>query len=65
MAIPFERKSNIKSVTLKPVKTDKVDENGRPIYEKRTVIEKKEVCPKISEVYAVMKKRQQDQSREQ
>ncbi|MBQ2713898.1 MAG: hypothetical protein IJF22_02880 [Clostridia bacterium] len=65
MAILIERKSNIKSVTLKPVKTDKVDEKGRPIYEKRIVIEKKEGCPKISEVYAVMKKRQQDQSREQ
>ena len=65
MAIPFERKSNIKSVTLKPIKTDKVDEEGRPIYEKRIVIEKKEECPKISEVYAAMKKRQQDQSREQ
>ena len=63
--VPFERKSNIKSAALKPVKTDKVDEKGRTIYEKQIVIETYEKQPKISEVYAAMKKRQQEQSREQ
>ena len=65
MAIPFERKSNIKKVSLVPVKTDKVDEKGRPIYKKQIVIEEQEGRQKISEVYAAMKKRQQEQSREQ
>lgn len=66
--VPFKRESNIKSVALKPVQTDKVDEKGFPVYEKKLVIEQNEKLPKISEVRsAAMKKckKNQEQSLEQ